>query len=157
MCAKCDGLLKKLWLNSKKLIKKRKRPEKVCKKKEGRTLRSGISMKKKKSNGAGFGKVVILPFICGVLGAALTVGLCVNVPSIKQAFLEKLVVTDSSNKDNNSSENNLIISNLLGEEVLTEKVNSNTHSINIKHLSSGTYFVTIKNRESVITQKIIKE
>ena len=48
MCAKCDGLLKKLCLNSKKLIKKRKRPEKVCKKKEGRTLRSGISMKKKK-------------------------------------------------------------------------------------------------------------
>ena len=48
MCAKCDGLLKKLWLNSKKLIKKKKRPAKVCKKKEGRTLRSGISMKKKK-------------------------------------------------------------------------------------------------------------
>ena len=49
------------------------------------------SDRKKKSNGAGFGKVVILPFVCGVLGATITLGACINVPSIKQAFLEKLV------------------------------------------------------------------
>ena len=61
--------------------------------------------KKKKSSGAGFGKVVILPFVCGILGAALTIGICVNVPSIKQAFLEKLVIADSSNKNNDSNEN----------------------------------------------------
>ena len=61
--------------------------------------------KKKKSNGAGFGKVVILPFVCGILGATIAVGLCINVPSIKQAFLEKLIVTDSSSKNNDSGEN----------------------------------------------------
>lgn len=63
------------------------------------------SDKKKKSNGAGFGKVVILPFVCGVLGATITLGVCINVPSIKQAFLEKLVITDSSNTTNDSNEN----------------------------------------------------
>ena len=63
------------------------------------------SDKKKKSNGAGFGKVVILPFVCGVLGATITLGACINVPSIKQAFLEKLVITDSSNTTNDSNEN----------------------------------------------------
>ena len=61
--------------------------------------------KKKKSNGAGFGKVVILPFVCGVLGATITLGACINIPSIKQAFLEKLVITDSSNTTNDSNEN----------------------------------------------------
>ena len=63
------------------------------------------SDRKKKSNGAGFGKVVILPFVCGVLGATITLGACINVPSIKQAFLEKLVITDSSNTTNDSNEN----------------------------------------------------
>lgn len=62
------------------------------------------SEKKKKSGGAGFGKVVVLPFMCGILGAAITIGACVSVPSIKQAFLEKLVVTNVTN-DNKSSEN----------------------------------------------------
>lgn len=38
------------------------------------------SDRKKKSNGAVFGKVVILPFVCGVLGATITLGACINVP-----------------------------------------------------------------------------
>lgn len=92
--------------------------------------------KKKKSNGAGFGKVVILPFICGVLGAALTVGLCVNVPSIKQAFLEKLVVTDSSNKDNNSSENS--------------STNLNTQLISLQGYSDTAVGVAKKVQPSIV-------
>ena len=93
-------------------------------------------MKKKKSNGAGFGKVVILPFVCGVLGAALTVGLCVNVPSIKQAFLEKLVVTDSSNKDNNSSENS--------------STNLNTQLISLQGYSDTAVGVAKKVQPSIV-------
>ena len=92
--------------------------------------------KKKKSNGAGFGKVVILPFVCGVLGAALTVGLCVNVPSIKQAFLEKLVVTDSSNKDNNSSENS--------------STNLNTQLISLQGYSDTAVGVAKKVQPSIV-------
>lgn len=92
--------------------------------------------KKKKSNGAGFGKVVTLPFICGVLGAALTVGLCVNVPSIKQAFLEKLVVTDSSNKDNNSSENS--------------STNLNTQLISLQGYSDTAVGVAKKVQPSIV-------
>lgn len=92
--------------------------------------------KNKKSNGAGFGKVVILPFVCGVLGAALTVGLCVNVPSIKQAFLEKLVVTDSSNKNNDSSENN--------------STNLNTQLISLQGYSDTAVGVAKKVQPSIV-------
>ena len=92
--------------------------------------------KKKKSNGAGFGKVVILPFVCGVLGAALTVGLCVNVPSIKQAFLEKIVVTDSSNKNNDSSENN--------------STNLNTQLISLQGYSDTAVGVAKKVQPSIV-------
>ena len=92
--------------------------------------------KKKKSNGAGFGKVVILPFVCGVLGAALTVGLCVNVPSIKQSFLEKLVVTDSSIKNNDSSENN--------------STNINTQLISLQGYSDTAVGVAKKVQPSIV-------
>ena len=63
------------------------------------------SEKNKKAGGTSFGKIVVLPFMCGILGAAITIGACVNIPSIKQSFLEKLVVTNVTN-DNKSSENN---------------------------------------------------
>ena len=92
--------------------------------------------KKKKSNGAGFGKVVILPFVCGILGAAITVGLCVNVPSIKQAFLEKLVVTDSSNKNNDSNENS--------------SANINTQLISLQGYSDTAVGVAKKVQPSIV-------
>mgnify|MGYP004521878847 CR=1 FL=1 len=90
--------------------------------------------KKKKSNGAGFGKVVILPFVCGILGTALTIGLCVNVPSIKQAFLEKLVVTDSSS--NNSKENS--------------STNLNTQLISLQGYSDTAVGVAKKVQPSIV-------
>ena len=90
--------------------------------------------KKKNSNGAGFGKVVILPFVCGILGTALTIGLCVNVPSIKQAFLEKLVVTDSSS--NNSKENS--------------STNLNTQLISLQGYSDTAVGVAKKVQPSIV-------
>ena len=38
------------------------------------------SKKKKKNEGAGFTKTVLLPFACGILGAGLVVGTCFGVP-----------------------------------------------------------------------------
>ena len=92
--------------------------------------------KKKKSNGAGFGKVVILPFVCGILGTVITIGLCINVPSIKQVFLEKLVVTDSSNKNNDSSENN--------------STNINTQLISLQGYSDTAVGVAKKIQPSIV-------
>ena len=50
----------------------------------------------KQKNGAGFGKTVVLPFVSGILGAALIVGTCFNVPTIRT----KLLGETSSNTNN---------------------------------------------------------
>jgi len=56
--------------------------------------------------GPGFGKTVILPLFCGLLGASLTIGVCTNVPTIRDKVFgnnnTNLVVkseTDSENLD----------------------------------------------------------
>jgi len=46
-----------------------------------------------KEHRSSFGKTVILPIFCGILGSALTLGICTNVPSIK----EKVFGTTNSN------------------------------------------------------------
>lgn len=43
--------------------------------------------KKKKSEGNGFVKSVLLPFTCGILGAGMVVGTCFGVPSIRNNIL----------------------------------------------------------------------
>ena len=42
----------------------------------------------KKDSSSGFGKSVLLPFVSGILGAALVVGICFNVPTIKQGLIQ---------------------------------------------------------------------
>lgn len=62
--------------------------------------------KKRKSNGPGFGKSVLLPFCCGILGTVLVLGTSLNVPSIKEAIVKQLVTVnnaDSSPEENNDS------------------------------------------------------
>ena len=39
--------------------------------------------KSKNNSGAGFGKTVLLPFACGILGAGIVVGTCFGVPTIR--------------------------------------------------------------------------
>lgn len=41
----------------------------------------------KKSDGTGFGKTVVLPFTCGILGAGIVLGTCFGVPSIRNDIL----------------------------------------------------------------------
>ena len=61
------------------------------------------STKKEKNSGAGFGKTVALPFLCGVLGAGLVVGSCVGVPAIRNALLEQVLVSSSGETSNTLS------------------------------------------------------
>ena len=42
---------------------------------------------KKKKSGTGFGKTVVLPFACGILGAGVVIGACFGVPSIRNELL----------------------------------------------------------------------
>lgn len=54
----------------------------------------------KDKNGLGFGKTVLLPFLSGIIGATLIVGVCFSVPGIKREILGETLTV---NKDNNSN------------------------------------------------------
>ena len=55
---------------------------------------------KKLNNGTGFGKTVALPFVSGILGATLVLGVCFSVPSIKNVIIGE---DNSPARDNNSN------------------------------------------------------
>lgn len=60
----------------------------------------------KRKSKTGFGKSVVLPFFSGILGTALIIGVCINVPSIKENIVKQLITinnTNTSEKDNNNS------------------------------------------------------
>ena len=73
---------------------------------------------KKKKNKIGFGKSVVLPFFSGILGTALIIGICVNVPSIKENIVKQLVTinttSSSDEKDSNSTTINTQLISLQG-------------------------------------------
>ena len=68
------------------------------------------SEKRPKSSGSGFGKTVILPFFCGMLGTVLVIGTCISVPNIKERIIKQLVTTNNSSST--SGENNSNTSNI---------------------------------------------
>lgn len=55
--------------------------------------------KKNKSN-AGFGKTVLLPFACGILGAGIVIGTCFGVPSIRNNILGTSGIQESTSQIN---------------------------------------------------------
>lgn len=62
-----------------------------------------------KQKNSSFGKTVILPIFCGILGSALTLGVCTNVPTVR----EKVFGTNNSNlivQQENSTQNLDLIS-----------------------------------------------
>lgn len=58
--------------------------------------------KKEKSSGAGFGKTVVLPFLCGILGAGIVVGSCVGIPSIRNELLKQFIISSSIDNTSNT-------------------------------------------------------
>ena len=57
---------------------------------------------KKPKTGPGFGKTVALPFVSGIVGATLVLGICFSVPTIKNNIIGQ---TNTYTKDNNSNIN----------------------------------------------------
>ena len=60
--------------------------------------------KQEKSQAHSFGKTVVLPFFCGILGAGIVVGSCIGVPSIRDALLKQFI-SDAGTSSNISSSN----------------------------------------------------
>ena len=63
---------------------------------------------------------------------------------------------DMVNFSSKNSIEDIIIYNLLGQEVLTKQVNSNQFSINISHLSSGTYIAKLNQNQKSKSVKLFK-
>jgi len=57
-----------------------------------------------KQHHSSFGKAVVLPIFCGILGSALTLGVCTNVPSVREKVFginnSNLVVQSENNTQN---------------------------------------------------------
>ncbi len=60
------------------------------------------------------------------------------------------------NFSSKNSIEDIIIYNLLGQEVLTKQVNSNQFSIDISHLSSGTYIAQLNQNQKSKSVKLLK-
>ena len=57
----------------------------------------------------------------------------------------------------NKNISSVSVYNLIGQELITEKINSSEASINVTHLLPGTYLVKIKTENEINTVKIIKQ
>ena len=94
------------------------------------------SEKRPKSSGSGFGKTVILPFFCGILGTALVIGTCISVPSIKEKVIKQLITTNNTSiKDNEGSSNT---------------ANLNTQLISLQEYSNTSIGVANKVQPSIV-------
>ena len=77
---------------------------------ERNAYKSFETNKNQKSNKAGFGKTVVLPFFCGMLGTVIIAGVCLTVTPIKQAIVRQLITvpnTSSSTSESNNSNNSV--------------------------------------------------
>lgn len=56
----------------------------------------------------GFGKSVIMPFLCGALGTVIVIGTCFGVPTIREKLLpdnsnnKQVIVTNTTRRNTNS-------------------------------------------------------
>ena len=95
------------------------------------------SNKKQKSGNEGFGKTVLLPFCCGALGAAIVIGSCVSVPSLKENIIKRLVTINNSGTSSN-------------EETKSDISNLNTQLISLQGYSDTSIGVAKKVQPSIV-------
>ena len=102
------------------------------------------SKKKKKSEGAGFTKTVLLPFACGILGAGLVVGTCFGIPDIRNNLLSGYTITDEGSVSTPNTEQISLLDYSdtavgVAQKVLPSIVGINvTYSVNSIFYSGGT-------------------
>lgn len=105
---------------------------------------STTSKKKKKNEGAGFTKTVLLPFACGILGAGLVVGTCFGIPDIRNNLLSGYTVTDEGSVSSPNTEQISLLDYSdtavgVAQKVLPSIVGINvTYSVNSIFYSGGT-------------------
>ncbi len=93
--------------------------------------------KKTKSN-AGFGKLVLLPFACGILGAGIVIGTCFGVPSIKNNLLSSSSIEEGSSQINTQQISLLDYSNTAVG--VAQKVLPSIVGINVSYSVSSPFY-----------------
>lgn len=69
------------------------------------------SLKEKKEHSYSFTKNVLIPFVSGIIGTSLVLGICFGIPNIKYKLLStKTVLTSTKANNSNSSSNSTYIS-----------------------------------------------
>lgn len=77
----------------------------------------------KSLNGAGFGKAVFVPFLSGIVGATLVVGVCFGIPSIRNNLIKNGSVTSTVSSSSDGTTNLVNISDYSNTSVaVAEKV-----------------------------------
>ena len=94
-----------------------------------------------------FGRSVIFPFISGILGASLVVGICFGVPQIKERLIypESALASTNSNKEQASS-------STISE--LNESLKSNSSVMSLASYSEATAAIAKKVQPSVVGIKV---
>lgn len=67
------------------------------------TYKTAYEMNNHKKSKTGFGKGFFLPFVSGVLGCSLVLGVCFGVPTIKEKLLNTNSTSSSSNTQNSTN------------------------------------------------------
>ncbi|MBR1802550.1 MAG: trypsin-like peptidase domain-containing protein [Clostridia bacterium] len=101
------------------------------------TYRDFQTVNQKAKSGPGFGKTVVLPFLCGALGTVIVIGTCVNVPNIKNAILQQLITNDTASASNETGTSNT-----------TQQIN--TQLISLQGYSDTAIAVANKVRPSIV-------
>lgn len=108
---------------------------------------SSKKRKSSKSNSTGFGKTVLLPFTCGILGAGLVIGTCFGVPSIKSDLLGYVSESNNSNSVNLNTQQISLVDYSDTAVGVAEKVLPSIVGINVTYSVNSIFY----NNQSVAT------
>ena len=126
------------------------------------------SKKNQKSVNAGFGKTVVLPFCCGILGTILVIGTCISVPAIKENIVKQLVTinnnTSTSNDETSKPNSNNINTQLISLQGYTDtavgvasKVQPSIVAITVEYSVNSIFNRTSKTASATGSGIIISE
>lgn len=108
---------------------------------------SSKKRKEKKSGGAGFGKTVVLPFACGILGAGIVIGTCFGVPSIRSDILGYVSEGDNSSSQTVNTQQISLLDYSNTAIGVAEKVLPSIVGINVTYSVNSIFY----NNQSVAT------
>lgn len=108
---------------------------------------SSKKRKEKKSGGAGFGKTVVLPFACGILGAGIVIGTCFGVPSIRSDILGYVSEGDNSSSQTVNTQQISLLDYSNTAVGVAEKVLPSIVGINVTYSVNSIFY----NNQSVAT------